>query len=144
MHVRRIGLAALGMCALVACSVNWPEQLENDRLACNTQFPEKKGSFVTLATCLNNADERHWVPNSADSDMIRAFDDTRLKLAETADAGTITQDDFDHQLASRQSMFKSEMERRDNERLHQSWSISHGLDQNSKPDPTPVPVTPPN
>ncbi len=137
-------LAAFGLCGLAACADNWPEQLENDRLACNSQFPETKGNFVTLAHCLNMADERLWIPNSPDADMIQAFDNTRLSLAQTADAGTITKDDFDHQLASRQSMFKTEMERRDTERLHQDWSISHGLDQNTKPDPIPVPVTPPD
>ena len=135
-------LAVLGLLSLAACSINWPERLENERLACNTQFPEAKGNFVTLAKCLNNADDRYWLPNSPDAGLIQAFDDTRLKLAEIADGGTITPADFDHQLASRQSMFKAEMAQHDNERLHQDWSISHGLDQTGKPNPASIPLAP--
>ena len=142
MHVIS-GLALAGLaCGLAACSADRQYEADRARANCRQTYPEVKGSFVALSGCLDRADDLTLAQNDADIDIVTDFQQSRRGLANSADAGVITRQDYDTRLTSVQSGLDRELQRRNAAQLHQAWGISHGLDENTRPDMNPVPVLP--
>jgi hypothetical protein len=129
--------------ALPACQNELQDTAANARQACQASYQPVKGNYVKLANCLNGVDSRYTKSGSPDADLIATFDRTRATLAANVDSGTITPADYNDQLDQLQNQLDQETKRRDTERDSSFWGISHGLNENTKPDANPMPVIAP-
>ena len=142
MHVNRL-CACVALFVLAGCSVSRQQQADVARSRCQADHPAVKGNYVALARCLDKADDLYWASDNTNADIVASFQQARLGLSKSVDAGLITPTDYDHRLQNIQSELDREMRRRNTEQLHASWGISHGLDEATKPDANPIPVLPP-
>ncbi len=88
-------LAAVSLSAVTAgCAVlpfGQPTgDLRSARLACNAQYPERVGSYLPHAQCVNAAIETYAMPTAPYPDLIRLQADLRAHFSEKIDRREIT------------------------------------------------------
>jgi hypothetical protein len=68
-----------------------PPALLAARQACAAQYPARVGTFLSRATCVNEAINRIALPNAANPDLIQLQESARIALSTKLDDGTISQ-----------------------------------------------------
>jgi hypothetical protein len=85
-------LACAGLASCVPPPFTPPAQggLAGARLACNAQYPQKRGNYLPHAECVNAAVERYALPSAHHPDLVRLQEAARVHFSLKIDRGEIT------------------------------------------------------